>query len=757
MFRLIYYELSKIWQKRSFVLAISVLFLVHLFVLWYVSLPDEETPPLSAYKKIQSELTGKSEEEKADFIKKQKEKMDGVLFVRDILAMQGFHNTMGNALAKQEMQNNPGKFETYYSLYQSGEYLMFTDTLEQESALTDEIYEEWKKVSGYGDYLASIQSNKDRLAGISIFSRKDTESFGSRNLKKSAADYENLSAEGISFIPMAGLTSAMEWIWTDIFLFLSVMLFVASLIMEEKEKKIFFVTRSTKRGIFYSIFAKLAALFIQCSLLVVLFYLANFVYFGQSAGWPDFDVRLQSVAAYTESSLPISILVYVLLSLITKAVVLFGIGALLMFFCLLSKIAVLPFLAGTGIAGISMLLYLLIPADTVFAICKYLNPAGLLKTENIYGAYLNFNVFGYPLSRLNLSLPCMLVLCVAGISGCLFLFSRRQGFEVRKIQLPALLPFQPHTGVFRHELYKSLITNRVLILFVLFAGLFAYKSFGRTYTPSVAEQYYQDIMMELEGECTKEKEELILSEKKRYEEAQQKLEALSEKAAGKGIPSEAADAMRQKLNMTLSFYPAFQRVEEQYERVKNDGGEFVYDTGYLYLFGVWEDVLPEDFLLLMIGIILLAGGTVTMEYQTGMLHLLCASKVGKWKVFAHKFIICVMAASLITLVPVLCRAYGISGTYPMHSLSAAITNLSHYSEFAVPLPVGVFTLIFVLLQILSAVLAVCVTMAISMWRKNQAQTIFFSLLVLAIPTVFKLLGFEAAKWFSLYPLYHFLV
>lgn len=753
MFRLTFYELSKIWQKRSFVLAVGVLFVVHLFVLWYVSLPDEETPSLAAYKKIQAQLIGKSEAEKADYITKQKEKIDGVLFVRDILAMQAFQNTMGTTLAEQEIQNNLGKFEAYYSLYQSGKYLTFTETLEQESALINEIYEEWKKVSNYGEYLSSIQENRDMLSGISIFGRDDSDHFSSRNLKKSAEDYENLSEDGISFTPGVGITSAMEWIWTDLFLFLSIMLFVASLIMEEKEKRLFFITRSTKRGVGHSILAKLAALFIQCCFLTVLFYLANLVFFGQSAGWFDFGVRLQSVAAYIESSLPISIMAYVFLSVITKAVVLFGIGALLVVICLLSKIVTLPFLAGAGIAGISMLLYLYIPADTVFAICKYLNPAGLLKTENSYGGYLNFNVLGYPVSRLVLSLLSILLLCAAGVFGSLFLFFRRQGFEVRKIRIPVWLPFRPHTGIFRHELYKSLITNRVLILFLLFTLLLASKSLNKTYMPSVAEQYYQDIMMELEGECTKEKEELVLSEKKRYDKAREKLEELSEKSEGEGKQSEAMDAMRQNLNMTMSFYPAFQRVEEQYNRMKESGGEFVYDTGYLYLFGVWEDVLPENFLLLLIGIILFTAGTGTMEYQTGMIHLLCASRAGKWKVFAHKLIICMIVASLITLVPVLCRAYCISGTYPMHSLRAAITNIPYYSGYAVSFPVGVFVLVSVLLQILSAVLAVCITMAISMWRKNQAQTIFFSLLILVIPMVFKLLGFEAATCFSLYPIY----
>ena len=42
---------------------------------------------------------------------------------------------------------------------------------------------------------------------------------------------------------------------------------------------------------------------------------------------------------------------------------------------------------------------------------------------------------------------------------------------------------------------------------------------------------------------------------------------------------------------------------------------------------------------------------------------------------------------------------------------------------------------------------------ISIWRKDYPQTIFFSLLVFAMPLILKLPGFEFAKWFSPYPLY----
>lgn len=40
MYRLIFYELDKIWRKRSFILSICVLMIINLFLLWYINTPE---------------------------------------------------------------------------------------------------------------------------------------------------------------------------------------------------------------------------------------------------------------------------------------------------------------------------------------------------------------------------------------------------------------------------------------------------------------------------------------------------------------------------------------------------------------------------------------------------------------------------------------------------------------------------------------------------------------------------------------------
>ena len=177
MCRLIYYELAKIWRKRSLALSVCVLLILNLFLLWYVNCSNGENVPLSAYKSFQNEIAEMSEIEKGDYISNLKETMDGVCLVQNVLDMQKLQGESGKALAEQEMTANPGVFEKYYKTYQAGSYLHFTDSIWQEKNLIDELYNEQQKAAGYEEYLQSVQGNKASLRGSSIFGNQDKNNF----------------------------------------------------------------------------------------------------------------------------------------------------------------------------------------------------------------------------------------------------------------------------------------------------------------------------------------------------------------------------------------------------------------------------------------------------------------------------------------------------------------------------------------------------------------------------------------------------
>ena len=71
-------------------------------------------------------------------------------------------------------------------------------------------------------------------------------------------------------------------------------------------------------------------------------------------------------------------------------------------------------------------------------------------------------------------------------------------------------------------------TGAVLLAFSILLG---WNAFGKNYTPSAGEQYYQSMMLSLEGELTGEKEALIKAELARYDEAFSQIERIDQMAA----------------------------------------------------------------------------------------------------------------------------------------------------------------------------------------------------------------------------------
>lgn len=276
MHRLIFYELDKIWRKRSFILSICVLMIINLFLLWYINTP---------------ELKGTTEEN----------------------------------------------------------YI-------------DELYEEQQKVAGYKEYLRSVQESKDNLSSISIFKKQGQNDYAARNIEKSAKDYSGLSGKNIRWMPSKSLKISMESVWTDLLLILSVLLFSGNLIFAEKDKKLFYITRSTKNGRLQSGIAKIAALFVHCTIITILFYGMNLIYAEITIGFGDLTADIQSVAIYMESNLQISILEYIIYSVLTKGFVFFATGTVIMAFCIFADRIVLPYVAAFLLYGISYIAYLTIPA-----------------------------------------------------------------------------------------------------------------------------------------------------------------------------------------------------------------------------------------------------------------------------------------------------------------------------------------------------------------------------------------------------------
>lgn len=707
------FELQKVWRKGNFLSLMVLLLLLNVFLLWYVNRPAGDEPPLSAYKAVCQDISDMTEQEKFAYISDLKERADG-----------------------------------------SGDSLIYTDSPEKECTLIDELYEEISAVSGYDDYLASVQKNSSQLDGISIFrSPTSEENFGSRNIAKSAADHAGLSSENICWFPSKGMTMAVESRATDLLLLLSVFLFIGQLITEEKGKGLFAVTRSTKRGLWADMGARIAALLIHSSVVCLLLYGSNLIVAGSMAGIGKLSASLQSLAPYVESSFPISLGAFLTLGLITKIGAVFLLGLLLAACAVYSSHSFMPQLIGIGFLGLNWILYAFIPSYSHLNLLKHLSYFSLLRTDALFGTYFNLNIMGFPLGRTSCSLVLLAVLLSAGIAAVLLLFRYGNRLSMNRTSGYFHLPFHPHNSLFRHEGYKMLIANRGLLILLAFVILLGWNALGKKYTPSAGEQYYQSMMLSLEGELTEEKEAGIKAEQSRYDEAFAQMERIDQMVADGRISENAGDSMKEPWYSEVAFYPWFQRIQTQYERILSDGGVFIYDTGYLYLFGQMDDDFLINLLLISLCFSFAFANVMAMEDGKGLWGLLSATKLGRKRILVQKWMVCSVASMGVTLLPWFFRGLSISSVYPMGEIWAGIQSIPQYREFPVNLPILWFLMLTVLSQLISTQLICAVVLLLSKRRKNYFQTLFLALLLLAAPLVLAQMGISIMRWFSVWPLY----
>lgn len=754
MFDLIQFELNKVWRKSTFIVTILTLLAINLLLVLYTNKSNGINAELSSYHQFQRDIEGKTEEEKEEYINTLYEDIQGIRVVNDILNYKKMSNEMGDNFVEQMMEENAETYEKYSSIYQSGEYLKYTDSFEKEISFINEIYLESQKVFAYEEYKKEIEERKDMLRGISIFSSGDEDTFSSRNIKKEADDYADLYPANIEFYPSKGVSNATQNDITDILLILSVILFASTLINEEKEKKLFYVTRATKNGRMHYIGSKVIALLVHCLGMTILFYMCNILFFAFSSGIGNLFSSIQSYTAFMESTLSISVLDYIFLLFLTKTMIVFFIGLIVLYIAIKTKQIFMPYLITGGMLIVNAVCYLLIPAQSTINWLKYINIFGLIDVKNLYGSYLNFNILGYPVSRTSASVITSVIVISITVLLTIYAFLKMKNFEISKIQGFRLFKFKPHTSLFRHELYKAFITNKAIIVILFFTFFIGYEHLNQVYNLSPNEIYYQNMMLKLEGKLTTEKESLIMEEKQRYDDAFSEIERIDNMVAQGKLDEKTAESIKTPLYNETAFYSSFQKVLNQYEYVKTKGSSFVYETGYALLFGLIENDRLFDYILLTSCILFMFSSMFAFEYQKCSWNLLSSTLKGRKDIVKKKVYISILAAAFITFVPFLVRGVQIIKYCPMNQISTSMLSLPFFQELDIDLPI----IVWIILQLLSEFIVfsgiTILVLILSNKLKQQTQVLFFGVLVIVIPPILQVMGFSYFKWISLLPMYN---
>lgn len=646
--------------------------------------------------------------------------------------------SFGDAVSYSD--NNEYK-EDLIEKYNSKSYLEFTDNIFTELQVVTDVLKEVQSCAEYDSYLDGIDEQARRMTGISIFAEHD--SFSYKNIAKTPADFAHLKGSILTLAPSKGVDMATGFQVTDIAAFLMIMTVVVTVVTREKELDQIVLSRTTYKGRMPLGIAKLMTCFTAAFFALILLHSVNFAAGYFTYGYGDLSRQIQSVYSFGGCDLKISVIQYFGLFLLSKFGVYCLFAALIYLITAVSNSSVKVYVILMFILAAEAVMYYTIPGSSYLCPLKYINLVAFANTHDILAKYLNLNILGEPLGyKAVFAVAVILLLLTFSILSIVF-FGRQNVIRSRAKRLSFVLLKGRSTSLFLQECYKIFIGGKVLLILLAF-GAFVWFS----YTPvnekfaSADEIYYKQYVLRLEGKLTLDKEKFITEEQEKFDQAQADLQ----KQLSQGNMFAAM-----KYQNILAPQTAFEQVKSHAEFLRNNGGEFVYDTGYKLLTGD-ESAGNKDATLALTALAMLIC-TLTyvysIEYKTGAAVLLRTSPRGRGAVFVRKFLIGLIVVTAIYAMTYAPYFYNVLHAYGTRQISASASSMEHLS--GIDISILSYLILISAVRYLGLIVSAFAIFFISAKAKSFISSLLIETAVLILPIVLYLLGMGFFKWVGLTP------
>ena len=724
-------ELRKVWGNRLFPLLLAVLAAANLLLLWMGTRPTAGQPSAAVYRAVGAQLDGLTMEEKGAYLHGKYTEIES------LVKIGGFYRDMayaGSSYLQAYRDENAAMFDAYEQEYKDKSYTLFTDNLNTEYRLFNQLQNEYDTVAAYTDFLDGVQTKATQLAGISIF-QNDKTGYDLKNIEATAKVYAGLTATEIDYYPQKGLYTAISYAFTDLILLASMLLLALILVRQERDSGLLSLVRSLPGGRLKTALAKLAAF--AASLLVVLtvLYGVNLAYCSASFGLGSLNRTIQSVPALMRCTMQITVGQYLLRFLLAKWAGAFVMGLWVMLAALVAKRAAAGWIGALALPLAMYGIRAAIPATSHWNVIKYANMVSLLQTNELLGNYRNLFWFGSPIS-----LP-MVEWVTAVCYGVLFaaafctVFARAQLLPAAKRGLVLGLTRRTKaTSIIKEEGRKLFVLNGAAVFLAAFLAFGVYQGVTSESYIDADEIYYAYYMKHISGPWTAESRDWLTAQGEEFAP----MLAVQRRVARGELSSEAMlayGALQQKYNI----YQQVVQNNINYYLKEHPGAWLVYESGYKKLFGFSGTADVQDTLWAGLLCALCFSGLFAMERKGGMEPVRQSDA----------------AALLIAAGTALPHLWQVLRDYGLPALLAPAMSISELE--AVP---KFITLSDLLLFWLICRFAACLCMSrITLWLGqklgNLLPALFISAVAYCLPALLSLSGMKnGIEWLGFYPLFH---
>lgn len=618
------------------------------------------------------------------------------------------------------------------------------NNLEKATLITDLIAQQ-DYIDGYDDYINNMQSRADNQLSFSIFAEPG--SFAYRNIEQTPLDFQKLKGVTLQVGNNTCVEQATQFNITDYLLLVIVVIITIILFCVEKEKGLYPLVRSTKKGRVNTIIAKLLTVVFVTLISAIIFYSSNILISGFYFGFGDMSRNIQSISSFINCSLKINISEYLIIWIIGKALTL----------CTLSLLVSLGFVVFKTIAkmyGIIVVFLaveisssLFISSNSTFSFFKYVNVYYFLSENNLFGNYLNVNIFNQPVNIITIWLLFIAIFSIISFVISTIVFTKSTQTANKSILINRISQLisnkskiKGSTKIYSGEAFKHYKTSFALFIIILLS-IFAISTYCNDISihfNDASESAYNVYMQKLEGKIDSNTNSILNKEQKYFDNLNEKKNKIysNSKLTLNEKNSEAGyiDSLLESKGV------AFDNILQQKQYATEKSKEINTEP---YLINDFEcKRLVEDtyrewlyFTLIMAVVIFCTSNIFSCEYKNSMINLLRSNRYGKGRLIKVKLITVLITSVVSYILIYLPYLLKFISTFGKGIFEIPLAYMSDFSMLKSSITVGEYIFIVGMVHLFATIAITSVVFMLSLILKSNVLTMIISSGMVLIPCI----------------------
>lgn len=632
--------------------------------------------------------------------------------------------------------------------------LRFTDSSYEEYLLVSEVREYVMGIEGYDTTLHNLIQNAQSRAIFSLLKESDSGRSTSHTIKTYQALFD--------VKPVMGNYYAIEKFttigFTDLIMILIVITACTFLIIEERERGMYLLIKTAKRGRISYYLWKSGALLSITMISGIMLSLQSFIIYITMYGCYNLQVPVQSIPGFLLSPFPISIANYLILFIILKASVFSAITAFVIFTCHLPVKASVVYLLHSLMIAVSIWMYLGIDRSSKYVILKYTNYFSLLDVKN----YTNrLNYFPFVNSNIRLFWFSLIIIIVFIVFMMLFglnaYISYKKTMSLHILQRKRTSLFSFH--VFSNELTRFMILQGGVVLLAVYILSVIYIHDFKELN-SDTNRYFKSYVTLL-NKMDKEDAVIVIDQKLlELNNLAAEVDKLSLLYREGDISKTSYEQSMRLIQEQLTIKPLIEKLKIQSQYIsdlrekRGIDCDYIYEPLYNEMFGHERQAsrYMNGIVIALFSVCLIIP-SFAYDNQYKMDKLLLVTRRGTNKLVNSRVFLLLMLETILLLIIKIVWLLSLESRHTLICLSSKVQSLPYFEDFPFSISIGSFLVLKLFVEIILIQIASLLLIALSMRGKEVVPSLLYGTIYCVCPVVLALLGFKPAMKYWITPFF----